>query len=62
LRQLPRAGNIRKRTPLAYALKTHLPEAEIVIFRERVTSTPLEQFGSPEIKEYAQTLANTYLK
>lgn len=48
--------------PLAYALKTHLPEAEIVIFRERVTSTPLEQFGSPEIKEYAQTMANTYLK
>jgi hypothetical protein len=48
--------------PLAYALKSHLPEAEIVIFRERVTSTPLEQFGSPEIKEYAQAMANTYLK
>ena len=47
--------------PLAYALQAHLPEAEIVIFRERVTSTPLEQFGSPEIKEYAQTMASTYL-
>ncbi len=48
--------------PLAYALKSHLPEAEIVIFRERVTSTPVEQFGSPEIKEYAKTMASTYLK
>lgn len=48
--------------PLAYALGQHLPEAEIVIFRERVTSTPVHEFGSPQIREYAENIATDYLR
>lgn len=47
--------------PMAYALKAQLPEAEIVIFRERMTSTPLDVFGSGEIRAYAKDIADTYL-
>ncbi|MDL2236078.1 Nif3-like dinuclear metal center hexameric protein [Christensenellaceae bacterium OttesenSCG-928-L17] len=47
--------------PLAYALKAHMPEQEIVMFRERVTSTPLEEFGSLEIRDYAQDMSSHYL-
>jgi hypothetical protein len=46
--------------PLAYALKPHLPEAEIVIFRERVASTPLSNSVLLKTKS-PQTMANTIL-
>jgi len=48
--------------PLAYAIRQHLPESEVVIFRERVTSTPLDEFGAAEIREYASDIAANYLK
>lgn len=47
--------------PLAYAIQAHMAEVEIVIFRERVTSTPLSCFGSQEIQDYAQDISSTYL-
>jgi len=47
--------------PLANAIKKHLPEAEVVIFRERMTSVPLDQIGSKEIREYAETMSTGYL-
>jgi len=47
--------------PLAYALRTLLPGVEVVIFRERVTMTPVERVGSPEIKEYARRMAEDHL-
>lgn len=48
--------------PLAYALRHHLPEdIEIVLFRERICSIPLKDFGSPNIKEYAKHITENYL-
>ena len=47
--------------PLARALKNHLPDAEVVIFRERTTSVPLDLIGSPEIRDYASWIAKDYL-
>jgi putative NIF3 family GTP cyclohydrolase 1 type 2 len=47
--------------PLAKALDKLLPNVEIIIFRERVTATPLQQFGSRAIKEYADMIAEKYL-
>ena len=47
--------------PLAQALKNHLPDVEIVIFRERMTSVPLDEIGSPEIREYAGNIARDFL-
>lgn len=47
--------------PLAYALRNHLPDCEIVIFRERQTSIPLDCVGSPEIRAYGENIASTYL-
>ena len=47
--------------PLATALKNHLPDVEVVLFRERMTSVPLTQFGSPEIRDYADNIAKEYL-
>ncbi len=47
--------------PLARALKMCLPELEIVIFRERMSSIPLESFGSREIQNYAGYIADNYL-
>ncbi len=48
--------------PMANAIKKHLPEAEVVIFRERMTSIPLEKCGSQEIRDYAEDMSTTYLK
>lgn len=48
--------------PLAQAIKNHLPELEVMIFRERMSSIPLEKVGSPEIREYGRNIAGTYLK
>lgn len=47
--------------PMARALKNHLPECEIVIFRERQTSVPLDCFGSPEIQSYGENIAAEHL-
>ncbi len=48
--------------PLAYALRHYLPEdVEIVIFRERICSTPLKDFGSATIKDYAKFITENYL-
>lgn len=47
--------------PLAKAIKNHLPEVEVVIFRERMTSIPTDQFGSKDIQEYANHIVDTFL-
>ena len=47
--------------PLAFALRNHLPECEVVIFRERQTSIPLDEVGSPEIRAYGSDIARNYL-
>lgn len=47
--------------PLAVALKELLPGVETYIFRERVTATPVENFGSGMIRDYAGTMARKYL-
>lgn len=43
--------------PLAYALKSLLPGVEIVLFRERMTSAPLEAMGSKVMRDYGQEMA-----
>jgi len=48
--------------PMAYAIRQHMPEAEVVIFRERVTSTPLDEFGTETIRNYAKEIAANHLK
>ena len=48
--------------PLAFAIRQHMPEAELVIFRERVTSTPLDEFGAGIIRDYAKEMAANHLK
>ncbi|MFC4769197.1 Nif3-like dinuclear metal center hexameric protein [Effusibacillus consociatus] len=47
--------------PLAYALDELLPEVEVVVFRERVTSIPVREMGGARLKEYAKTMATNYL-
>ena len=47
--------------PLAIALQSLLPEVEVVLFRERITSTPLDQVGTPALRNYARTIADEYL-
>lgn len=47
--------------PLAKAIEQHLPEAEVVIFRDRVTSIPLNVFGSESIRQYGENMATKYL-
>ncbi len=47
--------------PLAYALEKLLPEVEVVVFRERVTSIPLREMGGERIREYAEQMADHYL-
>ena len=47
--------------PLANALKNHLPDVEVVVFRERMTSVPLELIGSEGIREYGSRIAGEYL-
>ena len=48
--------------PMAYAIRQHMPGSDVVIFRERVTSTPLDEFGTEMIREYAQNMASNFLK
>lgn len=48
--------------PLAYAIHQRLPKVEVIIFRDRVTSTPMDEFGSIIIRDYAKNIADNYLK
>jgi hypothetical protein len=48
--------------PLAYAIQHHLPKAKVVIFRDRVTSAPLGEFGTSMIQDYAKDMAFNYLR
>ncbi|HEY3275100.1 MAG TPA: Nif3-like dinuclear metal center hexameric protein [Syntrophorhabdaceae bacterium] len=47
--------------PLAYALKSLLPGVEVVLFRERMTSAPLDDFGSKTMRDYGREMASKYL-
>ncbi|WLR51460.1 Nif3-like dinuclear metal center hexameric protein [Bacillus tianshenii] len=47
--------------PLAYALDTLLPEVEVVVFRERVTSMPVTEMGTSAMQEYARDMASNHL-
>jgi len=47
--------------PLAYAIRQHLPQIEVVVFREWATNTPLDEFGSVMIRDYAKDMASEYL-
>lgn len=47
--------------PLAYALQALLPGVEILLFRERVTSVPLEKAGSKMMRDYGKEMAENYL-
>jgi putative NIF3 family GTP cyclohydrolase 1 type 2 len=47
--------------PLAIALRMMLPQLEIVVFRERVSSYPISDIGTPAIREYGREMAEKYL-
>ncbi|KLU63584.1 NIF3 (NGG1p interacting factor 3) [Peptococcaceae bacterium CEB3] len=47
--------------PLAYAIQTLLPDVEVVVYRERVTSYPLAAAGARELRRYARQMAFSYL-
>jgi hypothetical protein len=47
--------------PLAKAIKRHLPDLEVVIFRERMTSIPIEHFGAREIRDYGDYIVGAFL-
>ena len=47
--------------PLARAISMLLPQLEVVIFKERMTSIPIDSFGGPKAQAYAKHMAETYL-
>lgn len=47
--------------PLGMSLDRLLPDVEVMMFRERVCSTPIKKFGSAKIQEYASMIADKYL-
>ena len=47
--------------PLAAALESLLPGVPIYLLRERVTATPIERAGTPEIRSYARDMADQHL-
>lgn len=47
--------------PLAYALKDHLPELELVLFEETMTSIPLGYGETTAIQKYGRYMAKKYL-
>lgn len=47
--------------PLAHALDELLEDVEVVLFRDRVTSTPVKQVGSLTMQAYAQEMAADHL-
>ena len=48
--------------PLARAIKDYLPELEVVIFREIVTSIPLDCVSTNSMRKYGKQMANKYLR
>lgn len=47
--------------PLARALQRLLPDVEVVIFRERVTSTPVHQVGNQALQKYTEKFSEAHL-
>jgi hypothetical protein len=47
--------------PLAVALKKLLPAADVVLLRERITSTPVEMVATPAVRAYAHAMADQFL-
>lgn len=47
--------------PLARAIRILLPGTEVVIFKERMTSIPVDAFGSDRLQAYATDMAENYL-
>lgn len=47
--------------PLAVAMQRLLPDTQVFLFRERVTSVPLEMAGNPAIRKYAEMIAEDFL-
>lgn len=47
--------------PLATALRDHLPDTQIVIFREKITSIPLADVGTEKIRKYGDDISSGYL-
>ena len=47
--------------PLAWAIKNLLPELELRIFQERMTSVPLDAFGNAVLQDYGRRMAREYL-
>lgn len=47
--------------PMAFALKQHLPDVEVVVLQDRMLSVPLECIGSKYIREYGEDIATNYL-
>lgn len=47
--------------PLACALEELLPNVDIVMLRERMTATPLQEMGHRKMLEYGREMARSYL-
>lgn len=47
--------------PLAHALDTLLPDTEVVIFRERITSQALHEVGDEALQTYAEEMSENFL-
>ncbi len=47
--------------PMAYAIRKHLPNTEVVIFQDRLLSIPLDEVGSKDIREYGKEISDKYL-
>lgn len=47
--------------PLGKAIQKLMPDVEVVLFRERVTSTPINMVGTSSIREYGNFIAENYL-
>lgn len=47
--------------PLAKALAKLLPATEVLMFRDRVTATPLAKFGTQAVQDYADMIVENYL-
>jgi hypothetical protein len=47
--------------PLAHAIARQLPGLEVRLFRERMTSCPLDRCGNPELIAYARRMAENHL-
>jgi hypothetical protein len=47
--------------PLAKALQALLPGVEVLLFRERVTATPVNLFGTQAVQEYGDMIAQNFL-